>query len=74
MFYLAGVQSLVMKVPPTSPAAQAVADNPGHPFLRLWLASDSAKPMIIVVRPAWFGDGSTYYAYIPGEFARWIVE
>lgn len=63
-----------MKVPPTSPAALAVVDNPGHPHLGLWLTSDSAKPLVIVVRPAWFSDGSSYYAYIPGEVARGLLQ
>ena len=73
MFYLAGVQSLVMKVPPTSAAAASVAANPGHPHLGLWLASGSTGPMIIVIRPSWFSDGSSYYAYIPGEVAAIVI-
>ena len=66
MFYLAGVESLVMQISPTNAAAKAVAAYPGHPFLGLWLASGSLKPLIITIHPSWFADGSAFYAYVPG--------
>ena len=68
IFSLGGVSSLVMRIVPSSAAANAVAANPGHPHIALWLASGTAKPMVITIRPAWFSDGSPFYMYVPGEF------
>ena len=67
IFNLGGVSSLVMRIVPSSAAANAVASNPGHEHIALWLASGSAKPMVITIRPAWFSDGSPFYMYVPGE-------
>ena len=67
VFVLGGVTSLVMVVNPNSNAANAVASNPGHPHIGLWLASNDTYPMFIAVVPAWFPDGSPIYFYVPGE-------
>ena len=66
-FTLNGVTSLVMVVSPNSSAANAVAANPGHPHIGLWLASNDTAPMIMAVVPSWFSDGSPIYFYVPGE-------
>jgi hypothetical protein len=67
VFMLGGVTSLVMAVNPNSSAANAVAANPGHPHIGLWLASNDTSTMVITVVPAWFSDGSPAYFYVPGE-------
>ena len=67
IFDLSGVSSLVMEVLPNNTAAIAVAANPGHPHIALWLASGSTDPMVITIRPAWFADGAPFYMYVPGE-------
>ena len=64
---MSGVTSLVMKVLPNNKAVNAVAANPGHMHIGLWLASGSNEAMIITVRPAWFSDGSPVYLFVPGE-------
>ena len=63
-----GVTSLVMRVLPSNAALNAVAANPGHPHIALYLASGSLQPLIITIRPDWFADSSPFYMFVPGEF------
>ena len=69
-FTIGGNTWLVMVVDSSSDAINAVAANPGHPHIGLWLASEDPSPMIMAVIPSWFSDGSPVYFYIPGEASR----
>ena len=69
LFNLNGVPSLALVIYSDNSAANAVANNPGHPHLGLYVASGTTDTLVILVCPAWFADGSAFYIYVPGAAA-----